>query len=284
MRTSEASRTLLMVVAWCIALCAVGHVYAQDETALVQGVLWVDHNLDGVYQPDEPLLRSQPIGVYQNNQSFTDTRTDEDGRFTIRVPAGYRYGFVLALGPSLTGGWPTYPERPAYRGCSFVEGTTPGTAYIADIRMRATDQDSGIAPILLAPDSLPLVDGEFFIDLKSAERACDGGFAVTDTDHAPFWTTFARIGPQSLGRPISSRFSLDGHIRQAFEGGVLDWDAGSGDVAVVNWSDAGMESMSTREGPFRPSPPPHYLGLPLLSGVSESDNIQPTRTFAFASN
>ena len=71
--------------------------------------------------------------------------------------------------------------------------------------------------------------GAFF-----AAGSPDRGFAVTDHDGAPLWSSWQDLGGvATIGAPVSRRFELDGRIAQVFERGVLRWDPGRG-VSLVN--------------------------------------------------
>ena len=71
--------------------------------------------------------------------------------------------------------------------------------------------------------------GAFF-----AAASPDRGFAVTDHDGAPLWSSWQDLGGLgTIGAPVSRRFELTGRIAQVFERGVLRWDPSRG-VSLVN--------------------------------------------------
>ena len=67
--------------------------------------------------------------------------------------------------------------------------------------------------------------GQFFTE-SLPDRDDGGGFAVQDGQGAKLWSAFfAAGGVDALGYPISRRFDFDGNIAQAFQYGILVWDA-----------------------------------------------------------
>jgi hypothetical protein len=78
-----------------------------------------------------------------------------------------------------------------------------------------------------------LPDGQFFTEALPG-RDDGSGFAVQDGHGAKLWTAFiAAGGVDALGYPISRRFVFDDGPAQAFERGVLRWDAGLGQAETL---------------------------------------------------
>jgi hypothetical protein len=62
-----------------------------------------------------------------------------------------------------------------------------------------------------------------------------GGFSVVDDGQARFWAEFQRLGGlQTVGYPISQRFTHDGFTTQAFQKLVLQWRPEVGQAWPVN--------------------------------------------------
>ncbi len=89
------------------------------------------------------------------------------------------------------------------------------------------------------PQDFPLTDaagrvvGHFYKQANGQGGAGSLGFAVTDAEGIPFWSTFKALGgPEAVGYPISGRFLWDGLVTQAFQKLIFQWN--SGQVAIVN--------------------------------------------------
>lgn len=66
----------------------------------------------------------------------------------------------------------------------------------------------------------PIPGGRFFTQTAGGQ----GGFRVVDDNEARFWAEFERLGGlQTVGYPISRRFTHDGFVTQAFQKLVLQW-------------------------------------------------------------
>ncbi len=66
------------------------------------------------------------------------------------------------------------------------------------------------------------VEGGWYF--TQAGPAPDAGFAVTDGEDVPFWTTYFNMaGPLGLGYPISGRYRWEAFTMQDFEYGVMVW-------------------------------------------------------------
>ncbi len=62
-----------------------------------------------------------------------------------------------------------------------------------------------------------------------------GGYLVSDDEGIPFWSFFTKIGgPDVLGYPVSRRFLWDGHVCQATQRGILQWNPSTGQVQLAN--------------------------------------------------
>src|SRR5437868_7179505 len=92
---------------------------------------------------------------------------------------------------------------------------------------------TGLALTLAAamPTALPahaaeeIPNGQFFTEALP-DRDDGGGFAVQDGQGARLFTAFRQAGGvDALGYPISRRFDFDGNVAQAFQYGILVWDA-----------------------------------------------------------
>jgi hypothetical protein len=251
---------------------------AQPGEAVIQGYVWIDENLDGIRQLEEPLLPENPLTVFRNTRGFGIPRTDTEGWYQISLPVGRDFWSVHA-------GWGQVPDpfgdpgAPdfAYLGCAVIQRVTAGATYRLDIRLRPTYDERGgrgPSPILTAiaePDRWPVEGGMFFTALTPQLRnpVCDAGFAVTNADGIPFWETLLAQGLDQIGRPVTNRLDGDGPVRQAFEYAVLEWDPDTHVVHVLGWDESGMIRGSLSEEPFAPGPPPHFLGLPALDLSSD---------------
>ncbi len=82
-------------------------------------------------------------------------------------------------------------------------------------------------------DSTGQVVGHFYKQANGQGGTGDTGFAVTDAEGIPFWSTFRALGgPEAVGYPISGRFVWDGMVTQAFQKLIFQWN--SSQVAIVN--------------------------------------------------
>jgi hypothetical protein len=245
--------------------------------AVIQGYVWVDENLDGIRQAEEPLLPEQGVGVFRDLRAARTSQTNAQGWYSIRIPAGATFwAFHANWGPIDNPVSPLIPPTFMYQGCTVIQSVSAGTTYTLDIRLRA-----GYDPVVGAPypvltpipepDRWPVDGGQFFtaLPLRLQSPVCDAGFAVTNADGIPFWDTLLARGLDEIGRPVTSRLDEDGHVRQAFEYMVLEWDPDSLTVRVLGWEESGMTRGSTLEEPFAPGPSPHFLGLPSVGGAAD---------------
>lgn len=74
-------------------------------------------------------------------------------------------------------------------------------------------------------------NGRFFTQTGNGQ----GGFSVVDDAQARFWSEYLRLGgAQTVGYPISHRYTRDGFVTQAFQKLVLQWRPETGQVSPVN--------------------------------------------------
>ncbi|HEX8682666.1 MAG TPA: hypothetical protein VF707_10165 [Ardenticatenaceae bacterium] len=74
-------------------------------------------------------------------------------------------------------------------------------------------------------------NGRFFTQAAGGQ----GGFGVVDDGQARFWSEFQRLGGlQTVGYPISRRFTYDGFVTQAFQKLVLQWRPEANQAWPVN--------------------------------------------------
>ena len=75
--------------------------------------------------------------------------------------------------------------------------------------------------------------GRFFTQTGGANG--ERGYAVTDADGVRFWEAFQTLGgAQSVGYPVSGRFSYDGFVTQVMQKAVFQWRPDTGSVSFVN--------------------------------------------------
>ncbi|MGB0387057.1 MAG: WD40 repeat domain-containing protein [Ardenticatenaceae bacterium] len=106
--------------------------------------------------------------------------------------------------------------------------------------------------------------GEGLTELREEEANClfftetvegEGAFSVCDDQEANFRTAFEDWGLQKIGYPISQRYDHDGFVTQAFQKAIMQWQAESSTVALVNIFDdlhnAGFDDtlLSVRQTP-----------------------------------
>ena len=98
---------------------------------------------------------------------------------------------------------------------------------------------SAALPSGTVADSSPdheLPNGHFYsqangIPTGSTER----GYAITDDDGIPFWSTYRRLGGvQALGYPISHRFNWLNGLAQVTQRAILQWHEERNQVELVN--------------------------------------------------
>lgn len=92
-----------------------------------------------------------------------------------------------------------------------------------------------------APPKLdwPIANGHFFTQANGAPVGSSmKGFAVTDDAGVSFLTEYWRLGgPETLGYPVSQRFTLEGSPAQAVQKGILVWDAQIGTAYLLEVMD-----------------------------------------------
>jgi len=82
-----------------------------------------------------------------------------------------------------------------------------------------------------------IAGGHFFTQTNGRQDSTSG-FAVTDADSIPFWTTFQALGGVDvLGYPVTRRFELDGFQVQGFQKTVLQWHPDQHTFAFLNTFD-----------------------------------------------
>jgi hypothetical protein len=99
----------------------------------------------------------------------------------------------------------------------------------------------------------PIPGGRFYTQTGGGQ----GGFSVIDDGQARFWSEFQRLGGlQTVGYPISRRFTYDGFTTQAFQKLVLQWRPEVGQAWPVNVFDElsnrgfNQRLYETRQTPF----------------------------------
>jgi hypothetical protein len=103
-----------------------------------------------------------------------------------------------------------------------------GSGVLAPVPVRAQEP-----PDFPLTDSTGQVVGHFYKQANGQGGAGDTGFAVTDAEGIPFWSTFQALGgPDAVGYPISGRFLWDGMVTQAFQKLIFQWN--NNQVAIVN--------------------------------------------------
>ena len=105
---------------------------------------------------------------------------------------------------------------------------------------------------------LPDGSGHFYKQANGQGGRGDSGFAITNDDGIPFWDAYRELGgPDTLGFPVSRRFSWDGFTVQATQKAVLQWRPDSKSVDFVNvldrLHDLGKDDWLQA---FRQTPPP----------------------------
>lgn len=91
----------------------------------------------------------------------------------------------------------------------------------------------------------------------SCQTISQTGYQVCDDGNARFLAAYQRYGAQNIGYPISTRYSRDGFITQAFQKAILQWRPESNSVAFANVFDdlsrAGMDQRmyETRQTPYQ---------------------------------
>jgi hypothetical protein len=91
--------------------------------------------------------------------------------------------------------------------------------------------------------------GRFFTEALP-EDPDGGGFAVQDGHGVRLWSAFqAHGGVATLGYPISRRFELDGGVAQAFQYGVLRWNADAEQFDLVEGRTPPREAVVSDQPP-----------------------------------
>lgn len=95
---------------------------------------------------------------------------------------------------------------------------------------------SGTASAYASAPDYAVPQGHFYSQTNGSPRGdSGGGFSITDASGIPFWTYFqGHGGVDVLGYPVSQRFTWDGYVCQATQRAVLQWNAATGQVQLVN--------------------------------------------------
>ncbi len=213
-----------------------------DNSVTVSGTIWIDENVDGIRQPNEPVAPHVVIGVYTSSWDVNrysgfsfPTYADENGNYTTgEGPRAWRTLEVHYLKP---GAEPIFYDGsllvPHYThiGCAtfFVPQDNAKPKLTLDIRIVP-------AKYMEYQSSRPLADGYFFsrplIDgyfvRGGGDGGCDMGFAVTNADGIPFWDTWQEYGLENIGYPISHRYVWRGFVTQAFQKAIMQWQPDKG--------------------------------------------------------
>jgi len=118
-----------------------------------------------------------------------------------------------------------------------------------------------------------LANGHFYSQTSPA----GAGFAVVDDDEAKFWSEFQRLGAlQTVGYPISRRFSYEGFVTQAFQKLILQWRPEAGHAWAINVFDelnkAGLDGQlfSYRQTPYHWSQSDGSQNLEAAAAIRQS--------------
>ena len=215
----------------------------------VRGIAWFDDNLDGIRQPNEPMVPSSSFlvhahethdeGHFSRFSLFPAQWTDDEGHFVRQIHEGSFYAFYIRYSTDLDGqaGW----DNPTHIGCTgtFILPDFTGTELVVNVRLIRVDMLERLEK--RPPYNWPVANGHFFsqsgYDHYQAGygryRHCDAGFAVTNSDGIPFWDTWQRLGLENVGYPISHRYMWRGFVTQAFQKAIMQWQPGKG-VFFVN--------------------------------------------------
>jgi rare lipoprotein A len=86
-----------------------------------------------------------------------------------------------------------------------------------------------------APLDYPIEGGHFFRQAAGESARRGLGFRIVDEDRQTFYSEYVRLGgPEALGYPISTRFTLDGYVCQATQRAILQWRPEVERVDLIN--------------------------------------------------
>lgn len=103
------------------------------------------------------------------------------------------------------------------------------------------------------PDEEPINNGRFY---RQTGENTGNGFAVSNANGIPFWTTFRSMGLQKIGYPASHRFEYKGFTVQVFQKAVLQWNPATNKVQFLNILDelnAAGKDVDLRNGDVVPN-------------------------------
>ena len=271
--------------------------YAGAGPVTIGGTVWIDENVDGIHQPSEPVAAGVGVSTWIGGYGVGAYWTDEQGQYSLRVAPFARRGMIPnAPGQSvqfsvhyLIPGDYT-PTRWEYRhgvyyllpgdytvkevvwagakythfGCASVSVKPGDAAHTVDIRL-VHHPRGGIIP----PLNWPLADGHFFKETIPLYQ-CDTGYSVTNAGGITFWDMLQRLGLENAGYPTSSRYLWRGHVTQAFQKAIMQWQPGKGVYFIKIFDelhDAGFDhrlrayfSIPRRLGSLEPALPVHIQG------------------------
>lgn len=205
--------------------------FAEEAVTSVVGTVWLDQNMDGIREPNEPVLANQGVafgagvagarfGVYYY------ATTDDQGHYEIRLPPNVSFSAIVRI-PQTEPGSPDSPTSLSeyWEGLTGVTLTTGAGVRRLDIRVRRRYEiDPARRLPRLTPDDpgeWPLRHGRFF-KAVDGPAVFDLGYSVVDLPSAAIWTAWSANGASSLGYPISDRWTDDnGLVAQLFEKALL---------------------------------------------------------------
>ena len=233
-------RILSTILAIACGSLAIVPAYAHDDgVATLSGTFWIDENLDGIRQLDEPAAPGATANVDNMGSfgrwrdPFHAIRANDQGEFNypwriIRPPPTWKY--VIYEFYSKPGVEPVTHNGRTYThfGCAHFFAPPGITKVTVNIRLLPARQYE-----LRAMD-WPISDGHFFGQaVDESYRGCDEGFAVTNADGIAFWDTWQRLGLENIGYPVSHRYKWRGFVTQVFQKAIMQWQPGKG-VFFVN--------------------------------------------------
>src|SRR5581483_9425682 len=131
------------------------------------------------------------------------------------------------------------------------DGTAkPVVASFRDLAVLAPS----LPPTVAGPADYDIPDGHFFT--QGTGRPADqdpSGFSVTNADGLRFWDAWQRMGTDSLGYPVSQRFTWNGTVTQVFEQGLLQGVPGG--VGFVAMKSDARSASGFPMSAFVPEPP-----------------------------
>lgn len=272
-RQAAAAFLLVWASPWLTAPTAA----AAAGSATVHGTIWYDDNGNGLFDagevPAAEVTVSLTSGAAYKYPAHPpppiEAVSDSQGHVQITYDPNVYSSPVVSTFHAVRPGYPyvpCYPRVPFtaephacvpmnyFGGAAVINPTSVAPTVMVPLKPWPGVLDRAASD---TPLDYPIPNGQFFRETNGLSGNSAVGFAVTNDDGVPLWTTWQRFGLENIGYPLSQRFVWKGFLTQVFQKAAFQWRPDLGGVAFVNVYDE-MHGLSTadrllftyRETPF----------------------------------